>query len=111
MTKIKTRFKRALYGFFKEEILNSIGYSEPVKKIEFISKEMQIKELKAEFVLDDNSLMSQPFSYVWSRQLEKVKKDLFDECMNHIKIDSYSITDPRVSREKIIKVSLFIGTS
>lgn len=108
MSKIKLRFKKALFAFFKDEILDLVGYNKDIHQVQLITKELKFTEIKSEIVLD--GIDSQPIGLVYEKSLEKAKRKLFEESMKFIQIDESSIMDSHIYPHRVIKVSLFIGT-
>jgi septum formation topological specificity factor MinE len=98
--KLKRRFKKALFAFFKDEIINSVDFDEKSERI------------KSEIVIEESRQMNNmPFEYVYEEALNKCKHDLFQKVMKHIQIDNQSVMETNLYRNntRAIRVSLFIG--
>lgn len=108
---IKNRFKRALFSFFKEDILKEVGYDYGYKQVEFVCNEMKMVEIKSEILLADNSMSLAPPHLLYEKELENCKRRLFEESMKYIKIDERSVMDSHIYDARAIRVSLFIGES
>jgi hypothetical protein len=109
--KLKSRFKKALFAFFKDEILSSVGYNQPMQTIQHICKEMKMTEIRSEILLDerDNQRYGMPANMVYEKSLEDARRRLFEESMKYIQVDEKSIIDQHIYPARAIRVSLFIG--
>jgi len=109
--KLKSRFKKALFAFFKEEILSSVGYNQPMQTIQHICKEMRMTEIRSEILLSDvgSERYGLPANVVYEKSLEEARRRLFEESMKFIQIDEKSVIDPHIYPTRAIKVSLFVG--
>jgi hypothetical protein len=109
--KIKSRFKKALFAFFKDEILSSVGYNQPMQTIQHICKEMKMTEIRSEILLSDrdSERYGMPATVVYEKSLEEARRRLFEESMKFIQIDEKSVIDPHIYQARAIRVSLFIG--
>jgi hypothetical protein len=109
--KLKSRFKKALFAFFKEEILSSVGYNQPMQTIQHICKEMRMTEIRSEILLSDrdSERYGMPANVVYEKSLEEARRMLFEESMKFIQIDEKSVIDPHIYPTRAIKVSLFVG--
>jgi septum formation topological specificity factor MinE len=103
--KLKRRFKKALFAFFKDEIINSVDFDEKSERI-------KSERIKSEIVIEESRQMNNmPFEYVYEEALNKCKHDLFQKVMKHIQIDNQSVMETNLYRNntRAIRVSLFIG--
>ena len=106
---MKKRFKKALFAFFKDEILNAVmrvENSEHQTHVQFISKTLEFKELKVEIATMDRQSMN-PRAYEDS--LREARHVLIDEALKYIQVDESSVFDEDIYNERRIKCSLFIG--
>jgi len=108
MAKLKARFKKALFAFFKDEILNAVGYNGTIQKLQIVTKELEFSEIKAEILLEER--YGEPIVIVYERALESAKRRLFEESMKFIHIDESSIMDSHVYPHRAIRVSLYVGS-
>ncbi len=108
---MKRRFKRAVFAFFKEEILDFIGYNTPIPKVELVSKELNFTEIKTQIILDENIQLNfrESLSKIYERALAQAKQTLFEKCLEFIVVDEKSIINNNSDSYKAINVSLFIG--
>ena len=108
MKKLKLRFKKALFVFFKEEILEAVGYQREIHVN--ISKEFHIAEIKSQIIIDDREsyLSHIPPTVLYEKALEKAKKELFEQSMKFIKVDESSIVDQNIYGHRAIKVKLMV---
>jgi len=110
MKKLKLRFKRALFAFFKEDILKEVGYKRPLRTVEIKSEFLNVKELKSVILIDNIRMSNDPIeSFSYHNAVERAKKELFKECLKYIIVDSQSVMNPEIYNATAIKVSLFIG--
>jgi hypothetical protein len=109
--KLKSRFKKALFAFFKEEILSSVGYNQPMQVVQHVCKEMRMTEIRSEILLDDrdNQRYGVPANVIYEKSLDEARRRLFEESMKFIQIDEKSVIDPHIYPTRAIKVSLFVG--
>jgi hypothetical protein len=109
--KLKSRIKRALFAFFKDEILQSVGYDKPIQNqiIQHICKEMKMTEIRSEILLDGMERYGMPVNVVYEKSLEEARKRIFEESMKFIQIDEKSVIDPHIYPHRSIKLSLFVG--
>lgn len=111
---MKNRFKKALFAFFKDEILNSVGYNGNVQvgKIVTTHENVKFHEIKAEILLDNrNEQMryGEHTGVAYERALEDCKRSLFEESMKSIRIDEQSVMDSHIYDGRAIRVSLLVG--
>ncbi|SUJ26421.1 Uncharacterised protein [Sphingobacterium spiritivorum] len=109
--KLKMKFKRALFAFFKEEILKAVKYqykpndvvivpSTPVERI------FNGTKICAEILLEDKFVDTLYVSHaeLYQQALLKARKGLFDEFCKYVKVDERSIVDPRICGDRIIRL-------
>ena len=107
---LKIRLKKALFAFFKDEILSLVGFTEYIPKIKYIPKKMEITEIRFEILLkDDNKNMWIPINVTYEKALEEAKYKLFKEVTKHIQFDERTILSSNVYPHRIISGSLFVG--
>lgn len=111
MKKLKLKFKRALFAFFKEEILEAVGFKQPVERVEFISRELKFTQITTPIVLDERDTNFSPVGIAYEKALDQAKRKLFDESMKFIHIESKDVINSYVYPRREIRVSLFIGTN
>jgi len=110
--KLKNRFKKALFSFFKDEIMESVGFNGDVVEHQYITHQMKLTEIKAEIHIDENNsqmMHGKPSGLIYEEALEVAKKQIFEQSMKHIKVDTASIMDSHIYNGRVIKVSLFVG--
>ncbi len=110
MKKIKLKFKRALFAFFKEEILNTVGYQKPFKQVEIKHSYLNVQELRADIILNNDPTLGKPLLFEFEEAVYRAKEELFKESLKYCVVDSHSIFNPDIYNKTAIKVSLFIGT-
>ena len=111
MYNLKKRLKSAIFAFFKDEILKSVGHTGTVIQTQIVSKELKFTEIKAEILLDDRDVQrfSKPLSMIYEHSLEEAKRKLFNESLKFIHVDEKSVMDRGIYPHRAIRVSLFVG--
>ena len=106
---MKNRFKKALFAFFKDEILDAVKYN-PLGNYEtqvtVVSKTLNFEELKCEIATSDR-MSGDPRAY--ENSLREARAALIDKAMEFIKVDEQSVFDPNIYDERRIRCSLFVG--
>ncbi len=105
---LKSRFKKALFSFFKYEILNYVqDYRQSVKYIEpptqYVCHEMRMQEIKVEVRMCQHI----PANIAYDEALDRAKKLLFDECDKFIHVDKPQFGGSYHSG--LFRLSLFVG--
>jgi hypothetical protein len=110
--KLKSRFKKALFAFFKDEILNSVGYNKPIQTIQHVCNEMRMTEIRTEIILDESKYhqCGTSVNQIYEYSLNDAKRKLFEESMKFIQIDEKSVIDPLYYSTRAITLKLFVGT-
>lgn len=106
---LRLRFKKALFAFFKEEILEAVGHNPKVQIVEHVSGGMRVRELKSEILIEGYPTMD--IKPVYEKALDKAKQELFNSVMDFIKIDHHSVIDSHTYPHRAIRLSLFVGDS
>jgi len=115
--KLGKRLKKALFAFFKDEILQAVKANiHPISHHQIIAHQMEILEIKSSIVLSDDKhnngnldKYSIPIALKYDRALQECKARLFEEVMNHAKIDERNLLDRNIYDTLSIDVSLYIG--
>jgi hypothetical protein len=106
---MKNRFKKALFAFFKDEILDAVKYN-PLGNYEtqvtVVSKTLNFEELKCEIAVSDR-MNGDPRAY--ENSLREARTALIDKAMEFIQVDEQSVFDPNIYDERRIRCSLFVG--
>lgn len=108
--KIKDRFKKALFAFFKKEIDSQIKFNRgvvynPNRNIERIHYGMQ--ELRGEINLKIDRFQD-PYEY--EKQLEILRKDFFQEVMKYVEVETHDLIDPYIAPHmRCVRLSLMVG--
>ena len=108
MKKLKLRFKKALFAFFKEEILESVGHIPTASPTVNISH-LNFIEIKSKIILDDRNQMFEPSNIVYERALEKCRKEIFEEAMKFVVVDEDTVINPIYYPHRAISVSLLVS--
>ena len=104
--KLKHRFRKALFAFFKDEIIKITGVH---SHVEIASKELKFTHIRSEIILSEEGHDRYPVDVIYQQSLQDCKVKLFDEAMKHIQINESSIMDTQIFGARRIEVSLFIG--
>lgn len=109
MSKLKARFKRALFAFFKDEILSSIGRIES-KEI-YDEKGIKMTLLQKEIVLNEREIYEKGalIGEIYEVAMRKAKNELITEAIKFIQVDEKSLLDENVFWNRKIRISLFVG--
>lgn len=102
---MKKRFKKAVFAFFKDEILESFESKESVT-VETITHTMEYVELKSVIDLTERH---NPDPMEYERSLEQMRRALFDESMKHLIVNTRELFDYDSFGCRRIQASLFIG--
>lgn len=109
--KLKMKFKRALFAFFKEEILTAVKYSyKPNEAILVPSAPIERifngRTIYAEILLEDrfDERMQESPAESYHKAITKARKCLFDEFCKYVKVDEVSVVDPRIYGDRIIRI-------
>jgi len=108
--KLKDRFKKALFAFFKNEILEAVSWKGTVlEKTQIVSAELKFTEIKADIFIQDTTNALVPASVVYERSLREAREKIFEEAMKMVVIDERSVMDTNIYPHRVIRVSLFVG--
>ncbi len=109
--KLKQRFKKALFAFFKDEILSSVGYMGEVSTYKYNTRDIRFTEIKSEIMFDERSEQryNKPIGHIYEMALDEARKRLFEESMKYIQIDERSVMDRGIYNHRAIRISLLIG--
>jgi hypothetical protein len=103
MKKLVKRFKRALFAFFKEELLKEFGPTETVQFLEFRS-EFKTVILNVEI---DKEL--KPRTGEYEIMLKNAKRKLFNELHPFITIDSIPLLHPEYMDRRKLCLQLMVA--
>ena len=117
---LKQRYRKALFAFFKEEILEAVKskdmpltFQPSAELIKVDNKRIDFQELTCELNFDDDRVSdrygSQSVQMVLEKQLEKVKKDMFEEVIKYIHTDSRELFERGLYGRRKIRLSLWVG--
>ena len=103
------RFKKALFAFFKDEILDAVKYN-AIGNIEtevvVVSNTLKFEKLTCEISVSDR-MNGDPRHY--ENSLREARNSLVNKALEFIEIDEMSVFDPNIYDERRIKCSLFLG--
>lgn len=105
--KFKIRFKKALFAFFKDEILKSVG-ADVENKVEVRNVKYNLIEISTQILLDEK-ISAMPSMIVYEEALEKARQELFEKIMNYVIIDNHSVMDQYIYPHRKIRISLLLG--
>ena len=112
--KIKERIKRALFGFFRNEIIKEFNHKNIVRE-EYKSDTLQFTTYTEEINLIEERYLyrdmgDEPFGVTYERELDKMKHRLFNKVMDNVEVIQNSIFEPHVyPNARKIRVRIFIG--
>ena len=106
----KQRFKKALFAFFKTEILETFGAGAPV--VNTIVETRLPHRIGCSIRFDeerDSFDRNMPLEFAMERKIEHAKKELFKEFVKHVEVEIYPLIEPEYGRRVEILLSCFIG--
>ena len=116
---LKHRIRKALFAFFKEEILEAVGSKDSLifqpgaEIVRVDNKRVDFQELTFELGFDDDRISErygpQSVEMVLEKQLEKAKKDMFEEVLRYIHTDSQQLFERGLYGRRRIRLSLWVG--
>ncbi len=105
--KLKQKFKKGLFGFFKDEIMQATTHL-PFNQPTYIEKQFTTPiYIKAEKIISPIDRLLQPNDYE-QRILHDLKQSIFNECMKHVNIEKRYDIDDYLDCSKTIRISLYI---
>lgn len=110
MTKLKKRIKRSLASFLKDELLEFIGYDDR-KRIyspepSFRVNQVDFETLCCEARLEINSGRFMDERVRYEENLKRIKEDFMDQIMDHIHVESFELTNPQFSYQRVVRMTL-----
>lgn len=107
MKKLKEKFKRAIFAFFKEEILNAVEARPfPVREINI--SPLNLKKLETQIIFDDDFGMT-PVPILYHQAVQKARHELFEESLKYIEVDANSVISEKFYPKRCIRVSMYVG--
>lgn len=107
---LKQRFKKALFAFFKTEILESVGAKSPA--IHTVVETRLPYRIAFSIRFDEEKdwhNRNMPLEVAVERSIEKAKEELFKEFVKHLEIEIHPLWEPTHRRRVEILLSCFIG--
>lgn len=102
------RVKRAIFAFFKDEILNAVGAYVPVQEHVVRHAKLELIEIDGEIrISNDHEIYGGARAY--EESLEDMKKTLFRQAEKYFTIETSSVLDPHLYNERRIKCTLYVG--
>lgn len=107
------KFKRALFAFFREEILSTVKFNPKASEVLIVppppDRFFNGTTIFADILLEDrrqyDERMKSPAEHYQSA-LEQARKALFKEFTKYIKVDDYSIVDPQIYGDRKITLTI-----
>ena len=123
MFNLKQRFKKAIFAFFRNEILDLVGYDlnnqnnqnmkfKQTSQHQIVNSEMKFTEIKTEILLNNNTNhgYNEPFSVFYEKELENAKMKLIENALKFIQVDTSYLIDKYIHPDhRKISLSLFVG--
>jgi hypothetical protein len=116
--KFRDRFRKALFAFFKEEILKEVQVPQDqlglIHNKEIIrTSNIPVQTLEYTIQLDSSEhtpfKFGEPADFVFNRAAAKAHKELFDELIRHVTVDSRALLDPSIYGRREIRFSVLVG--
>lgn len=110
------KFRRALFAFFKEEILGIVKFNPNASDVLIvpplpIDSHFSGTTIFADILLDDRRDYDDRFKSPaehYETALEKARKALFKEFIKYIKVDDYNIVDPQIFGARKITLAITV---
>jgi len=107
----KLKFRRAIFGWFRDEIMESYkrNHCDTLIRSPYVIEDykIDIQQLKIEMLIA--SYNEEEYHMNYDRSLRMAKEKLFNEAMKYLEVDVKSIFDEQVFTERKITASLFVG--
>lgn len=90
---LRKRFRKALFAFFKEEIINAIGGEIPARPGVIVNKNLRFEEIRASitFPHDDYEKGNLPSSSRYEQALSDARRRIFADVMKFVEVDKDSV--------------------
>ena len=98
---LKNRFKKSLFKFFEQEIMEHVDVQPPLLLTEVRCNDMKIEQLSMNIQLQNNM--------PYERALYDAKRQLFESVCKYITIDESSVIDPHMGPVRTIRCSVYVG--
>lgn len=120
MKKLKLKFKRALAGFLRDELLEVIGYNHRIPlqslKDRFVINEVPFETMCMEMVInlypdiDVRHRLDSRFEAVsdFERQVREAKEQFCFQMMDHIHVDAQDLVSPEYRGQRSVRLMLQI---
>lgn len=113
MKKLKQRIKRALFAFFREEIMREVNehsYQEVIIK----ETHMELTRISKDITFDDVFQREQlmrgvPPEYLYREGIERATRNIVEEAMKYAKVSEWDEMSQRQMRGKIFNISLYVA--
>ena len=124
--KFKERIKKALFAFFKEEIMNEFTIIENARpldrmfkpdrmEINFCENRIDMQEFKIDFSLDDSEYSKRNMFYpqdpdlIFEQATKKARNALWDVFCQYVTVDAYNMLKPNYGEHNKFVFSIFLG--
>ena len=110
MGKTSKRFKRMLFGFFKEEILEAAGYDTKGwhASATVVQNMVEFDTMVMEHVIEISDNLNIHGLRPLGAQIEEAKRSFARNVMENIRVDCRDILDPNIYDAKKIRLSLMV---
>lgn len=123
--KFKERIKKALFAFFKEEIMNEFTlleqatekkvFSQPFGEIErfkFSEKIYEMEQISVDFSFEPESRMHSypiPVEIQIEQASRKARQMLFDKFCDYVQMDATHLIKPEYSERSRLRFNVWVG--
>jgi len=107
--KLKTRIKRALAAFLREELLEYIGYkhNSPLHSTSsFVVEDIPFDTLTMEKTINLAGMNDERGQYMLEDEIQRAKKVFAHQVMDHIHVDARELLHPEYRYQKFITLKL-----
>jgi hypothetical protein len=107
--KIKTRIKRALAAFLREELNEYIGYNHTIPYMS-LDNRFKVEHVEFETVVMEHVISINPQRnddpYIIETLIKRAKDDFANRVLDHIHVDAQNLTTPEDFMKRSIKFTL-----
>ena len=109
---LKTRIRKALFAFFREEIMEAVTPIPEVQRNEvYVEKEMLVTKIERSIVMTEQDYRRDaiPFEVQYEKKLDALREKLFEDFLQCVQIDNTSVFDERLWRNRRLDVYVYVA--
>ncbi len=108
----KERFRKALFAFFKEEILKEAAPQGPFEIQTIHHSQLKFHELRMEWRIAEErefKHIGRPIEFIYEGALNDARKRLFEQVMQYVQVDERTVLDPQLYDGRIFRATVFVA--